>query len=499
MYQLLINGIVLLMICTLGFLANSITLYILNSGQEMRSQTINIYLSFLAIYDNGVLFSAILMFSLPAMSHLCFLLSSRSSLEENVHPFNTKTELEIVENMLNSGPHPTSISSLLEQLHERYKSQLQKQNETEFMRGISRRNESIFKQNNSSSGDLVKNVRKKSRQYNGTEEKRVETQGKERLNEMKDTLLGNRIKDGLHGNETFRVRDRREEEEAFENPSHYYIALVYPLALVVQTGSIWTTCLVTIERYWAVAYPLRAMVLSTRKRGLIALTIVSIASFVYNLPRFFEVQIKTDEETGVRTIEQSSLRLNETYRLVYYIILNLLVIHVIPLITLTVLNFKIHQQIRSANVNRAHLSASQRSELNVSSMLMVLVLIFIICNFPAFIVNVLEVFGVHTNFIDSCATVSNLLVCINSSVNFLIYCIHGQRFRDKFIRIITCRSTRSRTEHGVSGNQPSHVFPTNHISHQSGSPVGEISLYSLNGRGGETDRDSLRKQAGTLV
>lgn len=482
MYQLLINGIVLLMICTLGFLANSITLYILNSGQEMRSQTINIYLSFLAIYDNGVLFSAILMFSLPAMSHLWFLLSSRTSLEENIHPFNNRTEIEITANMLKSGSDPPSISPLLEQLHEHYKSQLQKLNGTEFLRGISisRGNESIFKHYNSSSTDLLKNVQK-SRQQIGMEEKQL-----------------NGMKDGLLENETFRVRERG-EEEAFENPSHYYIALVYPLALVVQTGSIWTTCLVTIERYWAVAYPLRAMVLSTRKRGLIALTILSIASFVYNLPRFFEVQIQTDEETGVRTIEQSSLRLNETYRLVYYIILNLLLIHVIPLITLTVLNFKIHQQIRSANVNRAYLSASQRSELNVSSMLMVLVLIFIICNVPAFIVNVLEVVQVHTNFIDSCATVSNVLVCINSSVNFLIYCIHGRRFRERFIRIITCKSGRSRIEHEVSGNQPSHVFPINNITRQSGSPVGEISLDLLNGRGEETNRDSLGKQPGTLV
>lgn len=463
LYKLLIDGVFLFIICVFGLLANSITLYILNSGHEMRSQTINIYLSFLAIYDNGVLFTGILMFSLPAVSHLLHL-SSQVSLEESSYPINSKEHLDLIESIFNSGTTELSQTPLIH-LNEQFINQFRH----------------IF--NNQSSNNVL-TYNKSSSNFQGANPQVVVSRSENRRKRREDIEPVGKDE----GNEN----DYLNEDE-FENPSHYYISFVYPLALAVQTGSIWTTCLVTVERYWAVTYPLRAMVLSTRRRALIALTVVSIISIVYNLPRFFEVEIQTDDRTGVRMIVQSELRLNETYRLVYYIALNLLLTHVIPLSTLTVLNFKIHKQIKAANINRAQLSASQRSELNVSSMLMILVLIFIICNTPAFIVNVLEVIQFNSTFIDFCATISNVLVCINSSVNFLIYCIHGRVFRTKFIRIITCNRSRIRVDE-VSTAQPSHIYVTNNHGHRSASPsciIGgneEINLDMMDDRVGGNGR-----------
>lgn len=444
LYKLLIDGVVLLTICVFGLLANSITLYILNSGHEMRAQTINIYLSFLAIYDNGVLFSAVLMFCLPSLSNLWYLHSQGSvPIDDHFHQIGTQRTIEqqidSVSNMLNSGTTTATIAQTAVSPFIQFNEQL------DHVQSLGINSTLSFFPN----APWPERVERTERDENiGGHEKfeRELVDDDNNLDYFDD-----------------------DPEGMFENPSHYYISYVYPLAIIVQTGSIWTTCLVTIERYWAVTYPLRAMVLSTRKRALIALSFVSLASIVYNLPRFFEVEIKANEQTGVRMIVQTSLRLNETYRLVYYIALNLLLTHVIPLTTLTVLNFKIHKQIKAANINRAQLSASQRSELNVSSMLMVLVLIFIICNVPAFIVNVLEVIEFNTVFIDYCATISNVLVCINSSVNFLIYCIHTKSFRTKFIKIIACKRRAGMGE--VVSGQPSQMYVTNDIRRRSISPT----------------------------
>lgn len=46
---------------------------------------------------------------------------------------------------------------------------------------------------------------------------------------------------------------------------------------------------VTIERYVAVCHPLKARFWCTCKRGRLAVVVISVCSFCYNLPRFFEI------------------------------------------------------------------------------------------------------------------------------------------------------------------------------------------------------------------
>lgn len=88
-------------------------------------------------------------------------------------------------------------------------------------------------------------------------------------------------------------------------PLLYYVKIVYPLALISQSGSIWTTCLITIERYLAVCHPLMSLTLSTRSRAIWALCILSLAAFLFNIPRFAEV------DTTGGTIFPSELRRNK--------------------------------------------------------------------------------------------------------------------------------------------------------------------------------------------
>ena len=59
-------------------------------------------------------------------------------------------------------------------------------------------------------------------------------------------------------------------------------------------------------------------------------------------------------------------------------------------------------------------------------MLMIVVVVFLICNILALIANILEVFGKEINEVTE---TSNLLVTVNSSVNFFIYIIFGEKFK----------------------------------------------------------------------
>lgn len=168
------------------------------------------------------------------------------------------------------------------------------------------------------------------------------------------------------------------------SPLVYYVKLVYPLALIAQTGSIWTTCLITIERYLAVCHPLMAMTLSTRARAIWALSILFVLAFLFNLPRFAEV------DTTCYQVRATELRRNKIYYQVYYIFLNLTFNYIIPLSLLSALNIKIYASVRQATANRNELTRARRSELHMASMLVAIVAIFIgqsILPFPFSILN----------------------------------------------------------------------------------------------------------------
>ena len=64
------------------------------------------------------------------------------------------------------------------------------------------------------------------------------------------------------------------------------------------------------------------------------------------------------------------------------------------------------------------LSAHEKKEMKLAVMLMIVVVVFLICNILALITNILEVFGEEINAVTE---TSNLLVTVNSSVNFFIY------------------------------------------------------------------------------
>jgi len=65
-------------------------------------------------------------------------------------------------------------------------------------------------------------------------------------------------------------------------------ATVYFLRLL----SVWLTVLLTVDRYIAVWYPLDARRLCTVKRTYIVMTIITLCTLAFCLPRYFEYTLK---------------------------------------------------------------------------------------------------------------------------------------------------------------------------------------------------------------
>ncbi|XP_063545824.1 FMRFamide receptor-like [Cydia strobilella] len=218
--------------------------------------------------------------------------------------------------------------------------------------------------------------------------------------------------------------------------------LAYPLALVAQTMSVYLTLVVTAERWVAVCRPLRARALCTPRRARFAVVGVAIFAFAYNAPKFLEVEVvripalgegADNEEDAIYCVAAAEFR-SELYVAVYVHWLYLLVMYAVPFTALAVLNAAIVRQVRRAQAERARLSRSQRRELSLATMLLVVVLVFFLCNLLPLVTNSFEVFlGSELERLDALVKTSNLLVTINSSANFLIYVLFGDKFKRVFL------------------------------------------------------------------
>jgi hypothetical protein len=171
---------------------------------------------------------------------------------------------------------------------------------------------------------------------------------------------------------------------------------VYSTAMIVQTGSVYLTMAVTLERFVAVCLPFRSRSLCTYGRSRYGVIFVALFSIIYNLPRFWEVQWITYDprinstDIAITEVVPTALRRHPTYISVYYTWAYLIFMFVIPFSCLAIFNLLIYRQVRIANLERSRMSRQEQKEIGLATMLMVVVIVFFICNVLALVVNILE-------------------------------------------------------------------------------------------------------------
>lgn len=127
--------------------------------------------------------------------------------------------------------------------------------------------------------------------------------------------------------------------------------VLFPLALIVQTASVYLTLTVTLERFVAVCHPLRARSLCTYGRARAYVLVIIIFSILYNLPRFWEVSHHSNYDDRLNTtiycVVASALRQDSVYIAVYIHWLYLVFLYFLPFISLAILNLAIYRQVSS--------------------------------------------------------------------------------------------------------------------------------------------------------
>jgi hypothetical protein len=251
-----------------------------------------------------------------------------------------------------------------------------------------------------------------------------------------------------------------------ESTYPYIEPYVWPIASISQTLTVWTVLLVTVDRYIAVCRPLKRNLRSVTRTKVTA-AIGSVLAVLYNVPLFFERVVAHPQPCSVDApllvppvaalTQQTALRGNLAYFIVYKTICYFLFRSGGPLVVMIYVNILL---LRALRVRRRRLVARglrHHHGGSVTAMLVAVVTVFIVCELPdaalrttAAIFELYQLRGgsgeigadadrrrsgaVAADFLMRANSVTNALLAVNSSVNFIIYCLVGTKFREILVR-----------------------------------------------------------------
>ena len=170
---------------------------------------------------------------------------------------------------------------------------------------------------------------------------------------------------------------------------------------------------------------------------------VLISAVLYNIPAFTENRIEYVpfyDKTYKPYVVHTKLGSEILYYIIYDSALYFTFIVALSIFTLTYVNIRLIQVLKAKRLERK-VSQRQQNDNSVTVVLISVIVVLIICQFPAFVGKALLV--VASKNAQSCGgydfylrPVANTLVVLNSAVNVVIYVLVNKRFRHVLARTV---------------------------------------------------------------
>ena len=220
----------------------------------------------------------------------------------------------------------------------------------------------------------------------------------------------------------------------------YVQGIVWPFTHIAQMETTWMMVMVAANRFVAVCKPLRAQTLCTMTKIHVQMAVMTVAVIAYNVPRFFEYRyIKVykinEHNVTVETEDNIGLTKEPLYNIIYENISYWIFVFLSPLLILIYLNFHLVRELnRAKHCRQALTNRHAKEENNITLVMIIIIVIFIVCQAPASINQILW-YVLDDTHKAQCTSymyffhVSNLLITMNSSINFVIYCVFRRQFR----------------------------------------------------------------------
>lgn len=230
--------------------------------------------------------------------------------------------------------------------------------------------------------------------------------------------------------------------------------------------SAWILAAISVERFFAVCLPHKHKMLRTTSRAWkIVLGIVLIQT-VFNSNVFFTYgpqTIVTNNETKVFPCGYSSDSAKE-YLKEYHSYLAMAIYCFLPFVVMLTLNILIIVKLRRMQAKLSsgrNCSTTSRSEIKTQSMTRMLLCVtfyFVVITTPSFIFAIFEnwyftsteITPEKLGRIEVVDAVLTLMLYLNHSINFLLYCVSGRRFRRELRKLLKCGSGKDGHTTGTS-------------------------------------------------
>lgn len=198
---------------------------------------------------------------------------------------------------------------------------------------------------------------------------------------------------------------------------------------------------------------------------------LSLAGAVYSVPKFFEyrtVRVVHPMRGTVRVrCDLTSFGKTRLFRQLYHSWLYVAFVCGLPFAALAVLNAFLVRAVRTSSRRLDEISVVLRRRNDTTVMLISVVAVFFVCQTPALVSRVLWAHADDARTFTQVGfyalnEIGNLLVFVNSSVNFIPYYLFGRRFRRQLKRLVgKCRvggGGGARKRRDRSPSQPVYSF-----------------------------------------
>ena len=226
----------------------------------------------------------------------------------------------------------------------------------------------------------------------------------------------------------------------------YFIMIHNYFIVTCHNLSAWFTVTLAVFRYIFVCRGIVACRQTSNRRAKLAVIIVAVGTVLLCIPNYFmnkviHVSQYYEEMRGYWVIHSDFVEEHPVYKVVMMWLFGV-IMKIVPCFILTSLSIliiiKMKRGIRQRN---RFLNQVQSEEHNVNHehnrttyMLLCVVILFVITEFPQGVLAMIA--GLNDNFFEevyaNLGDLMDLLVLINSAVNFILYCGMSQQFRDTF-------------------------------------------------------------------
>ena len=209
--------------------------------------------------------------------------------------------------------------------------------------------------------------------------------------------------------------------------------------------AIWLLLAFTADRFMAVCFPLLKRKVYTMKRAYISAVVILCVAIVKNFHVFWTRGPQYTEEDGVLTLKKMCGRPTKAYENFEYLVrpwIVFAVVNVIPFIAITSFNVAIIVTLVMVSRNSTTLEPGKtggdkkmkRTYSQTTVMCIAASVLFLVCITPSIVILIGRPWWQDDNeAYDVSKALSNQIVYLNHSLNIVLYCLTGRRFRDEMV------------------------------------------------------------------